>query len=110
MPTFETPDPLDVTIELTAGHVQIHASDRTDTVVEVSPADASRDVDVQTAEQTQVEYANGELTVKAPKNKFRTLFGRPPSINLTVKQPNSTHNNTKNKTNNKNQNHNGESS
>jgi DUF4097 and DUF4098 domain-containing protein YvlB len=87
MPTFETPDPIDVTIDITAGHVQIHASDRTDTVVEVSPADASRDVDVQTAEQTQIEYADGELTVKAPKNKFRTLFGRPPSINLTLELP-----------------------
>lgn len=87
MPEFDTPEPIAVLLDITAGHVKIHASDRTDTVVEIRPADASRDADVQAAEQTQVEYANGQLSVKAPRNKLRTLFGRPPSIDVTVDLP-----------------------
>jgi DUF4097 and DUF4098 domain-containing protein YvlB len=87
MPTFDTPEPISATIDVPGGHVRIHASDRADTVVEVRPTDESEDADVQAAGQTQVEYANGQLLVKAPKNKIRSLFGRTPSIDLTVELP-----------------------
>jgi hypothetical protein len=88
MPTFDTPEPIVATIEIAGGHVRIHASDRADTVVQVSPSDTSQDADVQAAEQTQVEYANGELSVKAPKHRIRSLFGRTPSIDVTIELPN----------------------
>jgi DUF4097 and DUF4098 domain-containing protein YvlB len=87
MPTFDTPKPIVVTIDIAAGHVRINASDRADTVVQVRPSDESEDADVQAAEQTRVEYANGQLLVKAPKNKIRSLFGRPASIDVTVDLP-----------------------
>lgn len=87
MPTFDTPEPIVATIDIAGGHVRIHASDRADTVVEVRPSDASEDADVQAAEQTQIEYANGQLLVKAPKNKIRSLFGRTASIDVTVELP-----------------------
>jgi DUF4097 and DUF4098 domain-containing protein YvlB len=87
MPTFDTPEPIAAVIEITAGRVRIHASDRTDTVVEVRPSDETRDADVHAAEQTQVEYTNGQLSVRAPKNKLRSLLGRPPSIQLTISLP-----------------------
>jgi hypothetical protein len=41
MPTFDTPEPIAVTIELVVSYVRITASDRTDTVVEVRPSDGS---------------------------------------------------------------------
>jgi DUF4097 and DUF4098 domain-containing protein YvlB len=87
MPTFGTPEPITVTIDIAGGHVRIHASDRADTVVEVRPTDESEDADVQAAGQTQVEYANGQLLVKAPKNKIRSLFCRTASVDLTVELP-----------------------
>jgi hypothetical protein len=87
MPTFDTPEPIAAIIDIAGGHVRIHASDRADTVVEVRPSDAAEDADVQAAGQTQVEYANGQLLVKAPKNKIRSLFGRTASIDLTVELP-----------------------
>jgi hypothetical protein len=70
MPTFDTPEPISVTVELSVGNVRLVASDRTDTVVEVRPSDASDESDVKAAEQTRVEYANGALTVRGPKNRF----------------------------------------
>ena len=39
MPTFETPEPISVSLELGVGDVRIAASDRSDTVVEVRPSD-----------------------------------------------------------------------
>ncbi|MCW2861445.1 MAG: protein YvlB [Actinoallomurus sp.] len=87
MPTFDTPEPILATIGTLCGHVWINASDRIDTVVEVRPTDESEDADVKAAEQTVVEYANGELSVKAPKNKIRNLIGRPASIDVTVSLP-----------------------
>lgn len=67
MPTFDTPEPISVTVELGVGDIRIAASERVDTVVDVRPSDPSKRSDVTAAEQTSVEYANGSLVVKAPK-------------------------------------------
>jgi hypothetical protein len=88
MPKFDTPEPITATIDVAGGYVRIHASDRADTVVEVRPSDETEDADVQAAQQTQVQLANGQLLIRAPKNKIRSLFGRNPSIDLTVELPN----------------------
>jgi len=67
MPTFETPDPISVTLEFSVADVWITAADRGDTVVDVQPNDASKKGDVDAARQTRVEYANGALLVRSPK-------------------------------------------
>ena len=61
MPTFDTPEPIALSLELGVGDVRIVASDRTDTVVDVQPSDPSKKSDVTAVEQTRVEYANGSL-------------------------------------------------
>ncbi len=87
MPEFATPEPITASIDIGAGHVRIRAGERAETVVNVRPTNESDDADVQAAEQTQVEYADGRLTVKYPRNKLRSIFGRPPSIDVTVDLP-----------------------
>jgi hypothetical protein len=67
MPTFDTPTAIIVTVELGVGDVRIDATDRTDTTVEVRPSDPAKKGDVAAVEQTQVEYLNGRLTVRAPR-------------------------------------------
>jgi putative adhesin len=67
MRTFETPEPIDVTLEMSVGGVRIDATERADTRVDVRPSDPSTRSDVIAAEQTRVEYANGRLLVRAPK-------------------------------------------
>jgi hypothetical protein len=67
MKTFETPEPISVTVELGVGDLRVVASERTDTSVDVRPSDPSKRSDVMAAEQTLVEYANGRLLVRAPK-------------------------------------------
>jgi hypothetical protein len=60
MPVFDTPKPVTATLDLVLGDARITASDRVDTVVEVRPSDPSADLDVKTAEQTCIEYADGQ--------------------------------------------------
>ena len=59
MPTFDTPEPISVTLELGIADIRVAATDRRDTVVDVQPSDPSKKSDVAAAQQTRVEYANG---------------------------------------------------
>jgi hypothetical protein len=84
MPAFDTPEPISVTAHLDAGSIQFTAGDRLDTVVEVRPRDPKKDQDVRTADQTEVTYAGGVLTLRTPKP---SLFGRTGTVDVTVELP-----------------------
>ncbi len=64
MPTFDTPTPIAVSLELGVGDIRLTASARTDTTVVVRPSDPEKEADVAAAEQTRVEYGGGRLLVK----------------------------------------------
>jgi DUF4097 and DUF4098 domain-containing protein YvlB len=88
MPRFDTPQPITVTIDLSVGHVRITASDRADTVVEVSPGRASKESDVKAAEQTRVEFSQGRLLILPPKSwKRYTPFGGGEAVNVEIELP-----------------------
>ncbi|MFD9547446.1 hypothetical protein ACFWBG_08670 [Nocardia salmonicida] len=88
MPTFQTSQPIAVTVDVACGDVTVVAADRADAVVEVRPADASSKADVRAAEQIQVEFAGGKLTVESPKKwKAFTPFGGNPTVSVTVEVP-----------------------
>lgn len=88
MPTYDTPEPISVTVELGVGDVRIAASDRTDTVVDVRPSDPAKKGDISAAEQTRVELANGRLLVKAPKGwRQWTPRGGGESIDVQIELP-----------------------
>jgi hypothetical protein len=88
MPTFETLEPISVTIAIGVGDVRVTASDRSDTVVSVTPTDRSKQPDVQAAENTRVEYSQGSLLVKAPRSwKRYTPFGGGESIDVAIELP-----------------------
>jgi hypothetical protein len=88
MPTFDTPGPIHVTLELGVGHVRIVATDREDTVVDVRPSDPANHGDVTAAEQTRVEFAGGRLLIKAPKTWRRfTPRGGSESVDVELALP-----------------------
>ncbi|HEY8922011.1 MAG TPA: DUF4097 family beta strand repeat-containing protein [Candidatus Limnocylindria bacterium] len=88
MPTFDTLEPISVTVAIGVGDVRIAASDRSDTVVMVSPSDSSKGSDVKAAEQTQIEYSDGRLLIKAPRSWRRyTPFGGGDSIEVVIELP-----------------------
>jgi len=90
MPTFETRQPIAVTVEVFLGRLEVIASDRTDTVVEVRPSNAAKKEDVRAAQETEVDFAAGHLTVKGPGGwKMYTLprAWHTPSIHVTIEVP-----------------------
>ena len=91
MPTFDTPEPISVTIDLGLGDIRIAASDRADTAVDVRPTNPARESDVRAAEQTRVEYAAGRLLVSGPKQRGLGVFGRPGSVDLAIELPAGSH-------------------
>jgi hypothetical protein len=92
MPTFDTPEPISVTVELGVGDLRVVASDRADTLVEVRPSDATKKSDVTAAEQTRVEYAGGRLLIKPLKGwRHYTFRGGGESIDVRVELPEGSH-------------------
>jgi DUF4097 and DUF4098 domain-containing protein YvlB len=83
MPTFDTPEPIAVRIEAAAGSVRLTATDRDDTVVTVRAHDESRAADVRAADQTQVYYDNGKLTVSARRG-FALFRGGAVDIDIAL--------------------------
>jgi DUF4097 and DUF4098 domain-containing protein YvlB len=85
MQKFDTPAPISAVLNIPAGRIRFVAADRSDTAVEVLPADASKGRDVKVAEQTEVEYADGVLRIETlAKNQF---FGPSGSLEVTVQLP-----------------------
>jgi hypothetical protein len=87
MPTFSTPEPITLVVELEVGTAHVTAGDRTDAVVTVRPTDTSRAADVRAAEQTQVDFSAGRLEVRTPKQRGLMQFGRSGSVELTIEVP-----------------------
>ncbi|WP_199435161.1 DUF4097 family beta strand repeat-containing protein [Qaidamihabitans albus] len=88
MPTFDTPEPIIVTLDMSAANVRFAASERTDTVVEVRPTDENEPSDVKAAKQVRVEYSGGTLLIKGKKPRpHEYLFTKSWSVDVTVELP-----------------------
>jgi hypothetical protein len=88
MPTFVTPGPISVAVELGVGDIQIMASHRADTIAEVRPTDGAKRSDAAAAARTRVEYAGGILTIKAPRGWRQYSFrGGGDSVDVLVELP-----------------------
>jgi DUF4097 and DUF4098 domain-containing protein YvlB len=86
MPTFETPEPISVTLDLSVGFVRITATDRIDTVVEVRPSDEADESDVEAARQVRVDYTNGTLRITGPK-RLLDFSRKTRSVEVTIELP-----------------------
>ncbi|MEW1552298.1 DUF4097 family beta strand repeat-containing protein [Streptomyces tsukubensis] len=84
MPAYPTPAPVSVTARMEAGSIRFTAAERSDTVVGVRPRDPEKDLDVRTAERTEVTCANGVLTIRTPRS---VLPGRTGAVEVTVCLP-----------------------
>lgn len=87
MPTFDTPAPISVSVEIGVGSAEIIATERADTVVEVRPTNPADKNDVSAADQARVSYSDGVLTVKTPRSwrqyvvgSLEPLLGPQPSL------------------------------
>lgn len=82
---FATPAPVTAILDVPAGRIQLMASDRADTTVEIRPADPSKGRDVRLAELTTAVCRDGVLRIEGP-TKHR-IFGSSGAVELTVQLP-----------------------
>lgn len=90
MQKFDTTTPVTAVLDLPAGRIQVIAADRTDTTVQVLPADPGKSRDVRAAEQITVAYDDGVLRVTAPAPANRVL-GHSGSVEVTLQVPAGSH-------------------
>ncbi|MFE6963245.1 DUF4097 family beta strand repeat-containing protein [Streptomyces sp. NPDC057696] len=90
MQKFDTLSLITATVSIPAGRIQFIAADRTDTTVEILPADKSKSRDVKAAEQVTVSYRDGILRIEAAAAKNRIL-GNSGSVEVTVQLPTGSH-------------------
>ncbi|MFF5204874.1 DUF4097 family beta strand repeat-containing protein [Streptosporangium sp. NPDC000396] len=90
MQTFPTPAPITAVLDIPAGRVQVIAADRTDTTVEIRPANPAKSRDTKAAEQTTVAYTDGILRIitPTPGNQF---LGPSGSLEITIQLPAGSH-------------------
>lgn len=86
MPTFNTPAPIDLAINLQVGAIDVFASDRADTVVTVSPTNPDKAVDRRGAEETTVDFDGQRVTIKGPRPRL-SWIGPTESVDVKVELP-----------------------
>jgi hypothetical protein len=84
MPTYNTPDPIDLAINVQVGRIEIVASERADTVVTVSPSSTTRAVDQRGVELTKVEFDGERLSIVGPRPRI-SWIGPGPTDSVDVK-------------------------
>lgn len=88
MPTFETPNPVVLDIDLAWGDLRVVATERTDAVVTIVPLRAEKTGDAKAAAEARVDLVGDVLTVHTPKS-WRQLapFGNSGAVDVTVEVP-----------------------
>lgn len=86
MSTYSTPEPIDLAIDVKVGAIEVIASDRTDTVVTVSPSDPDRAQDQRAADDTEVAFDGRRLTIRGPRPRI-AVFGPNESVDVTIELP-----------------------
>lgn len=86
MPTFNTPAPIDLAINLQVGAIDVFASDRADTVVTVSPTNPDKAVDRRGAEETTVDFDGQRVTIKGSRPRL-SWIGPTESVDVKVELP-----------------------
>jgi len=86
MPTYPTPTPIDLAINLQVGRIEVVAEDRVDAAVTVRPTNPEKANDRRGAEETTVDFDGQRLTVTGPRPRL-SVIGPNESVDLSVALP-----------------------
>ena len=87
MPTFDTPNPIDLAINLQVGRIDVIASVRADTIVTLAPS-SSRPNDRKAVDETRVTFENERLSIVGPKPKINWIGPNAgDSVDITIELP-----------------------
>ncbi len=85
MPSYDTPRPIDLSIAVGMGDIDVTATERSDTLVEVTPSRPGRAGDISLARESEVRFDGGRVTVAVPKRL--NLFGPGDSVDIRIDLP-----------------------
>ena len=85
MPAYESLTPIDAEIDVSAGQVEVVASDRADTTVEIVPTNPGRPGDVSLAREATVAFENNRLRVRVPPRL--KLLGPKGTVDVRIELP-----------------------
>ena len=86
MPTYDTPTPIDLAIDLPVGRIDVFAGDRADTVVTVSPTNPAKAIDRRGAEETTVDFDGRRVTIAGLRPRI-SWIGPTESVDVKVELP-----------------------
>ena len=86
MPTYDTPTPIDLAIDLPVGRIDVFAGDRADTVVTVSPTNPAKAIGRRGAEETTVDFDGRRVTIAGPRPRI-SWIGPTESVDVKVELP-----------------------
>jgi hypothetical protein len=87
MPIYESRAPIDAEIDVSSsGHVEVVASERADTTVEVTPTNPDRPGDVSLAREATVTFEHNRLRVRVP-GRLKVLGPGRDSVDVHVELP-----------------------
>ena len=90
MPTFTTPHPITAVVDISGVQLTVRAGDHPETTVDLRPHHPGRAGDVDLAQRTTVELADGRLHVRLPRNarsRLRSLIGGGARVDLDIVLP-----------------------
>ena len=88
MPTYTTPNPIDLAINLQVGRIEVFAGDRADTVVTVSPTNPAKAIDHRGVDETKVDFDGQRVTVIGPRPRVSWIGPGPTdSVDVVVELP-----------------------
>lgn len=91
MPTFPTPQPISVTLNLAVGDVHLVATDRTHTIVTVTPTDPTNSQDIEAAKRVLVDYAEGSLQIRQTLPWHYSKTRDIAALTITIEVPTGSH-------------------
>jgi Toastrack DUF4097 len=86
MPTYNTPTPIDLAINLQVGDIEVIAGDGADTVVTVSATNPAKAIDRRGAEETKVDFDGQRVTITGPRPRM-SWIGPTESVDVKVELP-----------------------
>ena len=88
MPTYNTPTPIDLAINVQVGRIDVIASDRADTIVTVTPSSSTKAIDRRGVEQTKITFADERLSIIGPRPRISWIGSGPyESVDVKVELP-----------------------
>jgi hypothetical protein len=90
MPTFSTPEPVTLHVDVSGAELTVRAGSTGETVVDIRPHNPARHGDVEHAAALAAEHSGGRVTIRSPRSvtsRLRAMVGSGDRVDIDVQLP-----------------------